>query len=166
MRTTPTDLTAPGGTLVKGGVGYQYCAQRHQLAVSGRLRRYLLGNLHGLPPDGAGDRGAYGYYTVTNRGIFGKAGADIDLFLSAGPVADRATPHLERRHPCGKREGSFVQNGTQTIRVRFSVSARGSLRASAFSYDVSGHGRAKLYASWGRYFDWTKYSTGAQPVRR
>ena len=26
------------------------------------------------------------------------------------------------------------------------------------SYDVTGHGRSKLYASWGRYFDWTKYS--------
>ena len=27
-----------------------------------------------------------------------------------------------------------------------------------FSYDVTGNGRAKLYASWGRYFDWTKYA--------
>jgi hypothetical protein len=26
-----------------------------------------------------------------------------------------------------------------------------------FSYDVTGNGRAKAYASYGRYYDWTKY---------
>jgi len=25
------------------------------------------------------------------------------------------------------------------------------------AYDVKGDGRLKLYGSWGRYFDWTKY---------
>ena len=38
-----------------------------------------------------------------------------------------------------------------------SASATSLRRASALAYDVRGDGRMKLYGSWGRYFDWTKY---------
>ena len=38
-----------------------------------------------------------------------------------------------------------------------SASATSLRRGSALAYDVRGDGRMKLYGSWGRYFDWTKY---------
>ena len=34
------------------------------------------------------------------------------------------------------------------------------------AYDVRGDGRFKIYGSWGRYYDWTKYDCRAALRRR
>ena len=99
----------------------------------------------------------FGYYAVNDRGTYGKAGANIislyvqDQWQIARPAhAEHRSPHRDPRR--------FLRSGRKSRRTRSSSgSARRSRRASAFSYDLIGNGRAKLYGSYGRYYDWTKY---------
>ena len=118
MWTTPTDLKAPGRHLVKGGIGYQYALND----IDSRYPGGYVDIFWGTPmvfPGRAGDRGAYGYYTVTNRGLFGKAGADIvSLYLQdQWQIAHNLTFNVGIR--VGKREGSCVQDRTAEVRIRF-----------------------------------------------
>ncbi len=104
----------------------------------------------------AADRGAYGYYEVNDRGIFGKAGANIlSLYIQdQWQIGDRLTLNLGVRtenenvpaYRTDVRENVFEFGWKEKLAPRL-----------GFAYDVMGNGRAKLYASYGRYYDWTKY---------
>ena len=148
-------LERAGRHLVKGGLGYQYGLNN----IDSRYPGGYVDVFWGIPtafPGRAGDRGAYGYYTVTNRGLFGKAGADIvSLFLQdQWQLAHNLTLNVGVR-----AENEKVPTYRTELRkyvFDFGFGERIAPRLG-LSYDLSGHGRAKLYASWGRYFDWTKY---------
>ncbi len=148
-------LERAGRHLVKGGLGYQYALND----IDSRYPGGYVDIFWGIPtafPGRAGDRGAYGYYTVTNRGLFGKAGADIvSLYLQdQWQIAHNLTFHAGVRAENEKVPAYRTMPRKYVFDFGFGERIAPRL---GFSYDVSGHGRAKLYASWGRYFDWTKY---------
>jgi hypothetical protein len=93
---------------------------------------------------------------VNNFGTFGKAGANItSLYVQdQWQLHDRLTLSLgirteDEKIPTFKPE--IKKNA-----IDFSFGDKIAPRLGA-SYDLTGTGRAKLYGSWGRYFDWTKY---------
>ena len=149
-------LERAGRHLVKGGVGYQY-------AINDIDSRYPGGYVDifwGIPavfPGSAGDGGAYGYYTVTNRGLFGKAGADIvSLYVQdQWQIAHNLTLNIGMRSEHEKVPAYRTELRKYVFDFGFGEKIAPRL---GLSYDVTGHGRSKLYATWGRYFDWTKYS--------
>jgi hypothetical protein len=149
-------LERAGRHLVKGGVGYQY-------AINDIDSRYPGGYVDifwGIPavfPGGAGDGGAYGYYTVTNRGLLGKAGADIvSLYVQdQWQIAHNLTLNIGIRSEHEKVPAYRTELRKHVF--DFGLGEKIAPRLG-LSYDVTGHGRSRLYTTWGRYFDWTKYS--------
>ena len=97
-----------------------------------------------------------GYYAVNNRGVFGKAGANIiSLYVQdQWQIGDRLTLNIGLRTE--NENVPDVPAGHQDNALRVRVGEKLAPRLG-FSYDVMGKGRAKLYASYGRYYDWTKY---------
>ena len=144
-----------GWHTLKGGFGIQHTINDvNSLYPGGYVYVYWdrTLSLSGQAPD----RGPYGYYEVNDRGVFGKAGADIlSLYVQdQWQIGDRLTLNLGLRTenenvPAYKTE---VQENVFEFGWKEKMAPR-----LGFSYDVLGTGRAKLYASYGRYYDWTKY---------
>ena len=105
-------------------------------------------------PNAVGGRGQYGYYQVNDRGVQGKTGANIySLYVQdQWTLKDRLTLSLGLRTE-NETVPSF-REGTPAIKFGFGEKMAPRLGAS---YDLRGDGRVKLYGSWGRYYDWTKY---------
>ena len=104
----------------------------------------------------APDRGALGYYAVNNRGTNGIASAHIvSLYVQdRWQMTDHLTLHLGMRTE-SEKVPSFrpdIQNHAFDFGVGEKMAPRLGL-----SFDVLGNGRAKVYGSYGRYYDWTKY---------
>ena len=79
----------------------------------------------------APDRGTYGYYEVNDRGIFGKAGANIlSLYVQdQWQIGDRLTLNLGVRTE--DENVPAYRHGNPGERVRVRVGATSSRRASA-----------------------------------
>lgn len=144
---------AGGYHTVKGGFGWQHTVNDASQAYPGGYvflywdRNFVFQGNRG--------RGTYGYYEVNNRGVQGKAGADIlSLYIQdQWTVGDRLTVNLGVR-----TENENVPSFKEGIdALQFSFLDKIAPRLGA-AYDVRGDGRLKVYGSWGRYYDWTKYS--------
>jgi hypothetical protein len=99
-------------------------------------------------------RGTYGYYAVNNRGVQGTAGADIlSLYVQdQWTLGDRLTLNVGLR-----AENETVPSFREGIdAMQFGWGDKIAPRIGA-AYDVRGDGKFKVYGSWGRYYDWTKY---------
>ena len=105
---------------------------------------------------GRGGRGTYGYYEVNDFGTFGTVERQHHVAVRAGPVEPDAAADAQPRRPHRERS-RFRAWASRRRAPSSSASATRLRRASAPRYDVRGDGRVKLYGSWGRYFDWTKY---------
>jgi hypothetical protein len=144
-----------GWHTLKGGVGYQH-------TVNDVLDRYPGGYVYiywdtaAVPAGQAPDRGQYGYYEVNDVGTVGKAGANIiSMYVQdQWQLGDRLTLSLGLRSE-HEQVPSFVPQIQKNV-LDFGFGDKVAPRLG-FSYDVAGNGRAKLYGSWGRYYDWTKY---------
>jgi hypothetical protein len=104
----------------------------------------------------AGARGQYGYYEVDEDHTFGStAGTVTNLYVQdAWRVHPRLSLNLGLR-----TEKEVVPSFQRHIKERafdFSFDQKLAPRLGA-SFDLLGDGKVKLYGSWGRYFDWTKY---------
>ena len=146
---------AGGWHTLKGGAGYQHIVNDvNSLYPGGFVYIYWDRStaLTGQTPD----RGTYGYYEVNNFGTFGKAGANItSLYIQdQWQIADRLTLSLGVRTE-DERIPTFKPDIKKNA-IDFTFGDKIAPRLGA-SYDLMGNGRAKLYGSWGRYFDWTKY---------
>lgn len=144
---------AGGFHTIKGGVGWQHTVNDANQAYPGGYvniywdRSFVFQGNRG--------RGTYGYYEVNNRGVQGKAGADIlSLYLQdQWSVGDRLTLNLGVRTE-NENVPSF-REGVNALEFGFLDKIAPRLGAA---FDLHGDGRTKLYGSWGRYYDWTKYS--------
>ena len=139
----------------KGGAGYQHSRNDINSTYPGGYVDIFWG-IPAVVPGQVPDRGTYGYYTVNNRGTFGKAGAEIfSLYVQdLWQAANRLTLNLGVR--AEDETVPAYRTEPQKHVVAFPFSRRIAPRLG-FSYDVSGNGLVKLSASWGRYLDWTKY---------
>jgi hypothetical protein len=104
---------------------------------------------------GITDRGPYGYYEVNNRGTIGKTSGNIySLYFQDEWSMRKLTLNLGLR-----TEKEIIPSFRPDIRdyaIKFGFGDKLAPRIGA-SYDWFGDGRLKVYGSWGRYFDWTKY---------
>ena len=146
---------AGGWHTLKGGAGVQHTLNDVQSTYPGGFVQIAWGQTAALPGQ-ARDGGPFGYYAVNNRGVFGKAGANIiSLYVQdQWQIADRLTLNIGVRTE--KEDVPAYKTQVQKNVFEFDFKEKLAPRLG-FSYDVTGTGRGKLYASWGRYFDWTKY---------
>jgi hypothetical protein len=103
----------------------------------------------GVPPG----RGTFGYYTVHNLGTFGETSGNITHFYvqdswSVGRLTLNLGVRLE-----DEKIPAFRERKTA---IEFGWGEKIAPRLGA-AYDLWGDGRVKLFGSYGRYFDWTKY---------
>ena len=153
-------FNAAGSHRLKGGYGLQHVTNDVNTAYPGGFvdifwntptgPRLFTSSVSGVGSGG----GTYGYYAVNNRGTAGKAGADIhSLFVQDSWTA---TPQLTLN--LGLRtEREIIPSFREGINAfEFSMKDKLAPRLGA-TYDVRSDGKFKVYGSWGRYYDWTKY---------
>ena len=148
-------FNAAGSHRVKGGYGFQHVVNDVDSAYPGGYVDLFWGRTFTSSVAGVGaGTGTYGYYAVNNRGTVGQAGADINsLFIQdAWSVTNNLTLNLGVR-----TEQEVVPSFRAGVNAfDFSFKDKLAPRLGA-TYDVRGDGKVKIYGSWGRYYDWTKY---------
>jgi hypothetical protein len=101
-------------------------------------------------------RGQYGYYTIDDLGTIGETGANIlNLFVQdSWKPTSRLTLDLGVR--LEKEDIPTFRPDIQKNAIEFGWGDKIAPRVG-LAYDVTGDGKMKVAASYGRYFDWTKY---------
>jgi hypothetical protein len=151
------EFQAGGTHNLKLGVGMQHATNDVKTAYpNGGYVVVYWGRTFTSEATGKTGTGKYGYYEINDSGTQGKAGADIyHIFLNdSWRVSQRLTLNLGLR-----TERETIPSFRTDIKeygIRFGFGDKLAPRLGV-SYDALGNGRLKLSASWGRYFDWTKY---------
>ena len=119
----------------------------------GRVLLYWDSAVTSTVPGVGTNRGRYGYYTVDDLGTFGEAGANISHFYvqdqwSVGRLTLNLGMRLEDEKIPAYRD--------RDVAIQFGWGEKIAPRIGA-AYDMFGDGRMKLFGSYGRYYDWTKY---------
>jgi hypothetical protein len=147
-------FNAAGSHQLKGGFGYQHTVNDVDSAYPGGYVLLNWGRTFTSGATGARGTGTYGYYEVTNRGTVGQAGSNINSLY----VQDAWTPTPRLTLNLGLRTEHEVvpsfRTGINAFSFGFGQKIAPRLGAT---YDVRGDGKVKVYGSWGKYFDWTKY---------
>ena len=145
-------LEVGGYHMLKGGVGVQRTVNDAAQAYPGGYVNIFWDR--DFVFQGNQGRGTYGYYEVNDRGVQGKAGANIvSLYVQdQWTVGDRLTLNLGLRTE-SENVPSF-REGVNALEFGFGDKLAPRLGAA---YDVRGDGKFKIYGSWGKYYDWTKY---------
>jgi hypothetical protein len=146
-----------GGTHVfKGGLGYRRTTNDVSTAYPGGYVLLNWGRTFASTATVAGGTGTYGYYEVNDRGVVGKAGANIiSLYVQdKWNVAPRVTLNIGVRTE-NEKVPTFRPEVAENA-IDFSFADKIAPRLGA-TVDLAGDGRVKLFGSWGRYYDWTKY---------
>ncbi len=145
-------FNAGGSHTLKGGFGWQKTINDANQAYPGGYVNVFWNRNFAFQGDRG--RGTYGYYEVNNRGVQGEAGADIySLYVQdQWTIGNRLTLNLGLRTE--RETVPSFRAGVSAMEFGFADKMAPRLGAS---YDVNDDGRFKLYGSWGRYYDWTKY---------
>ena len=108
-----------------------------------------------VPGVGAG-RGTYGYYEVDDIGTRGSTGGTIqNLYIQdRWRVTSRLSLDIGLRTE-NEKIPSFRRD-IRDVAFQFNFQDKIAPRLGG-AYDVFGDGKLKIYASWGRFFDWVKY---------
>jgi outer membrane receptor protein involved in Fe transport len=149
-------FNAAGNHSLKGGFGYQRTSNDVDNTYPGGGYVYIWWDrAFTSNVTSQTDRGQYGYYEVDDFGTRGHAQSDIwSLYLQDQWTMNRLTLNLGVR-----TEREIIPSFRTDIRdtaFEFGFGDKIAPRVGA-SYDLSGDGRIKLYGSYGRYYDWTKY---------
>jgi outer membrane receptor for ferrienterochelin and colicin len=154
---------AAGSHLLKAGIGYQNSTNNVDQHYPGGYVYIYWGQSFKSGATGQVGTGTYGYYRVDNYGTLGNAGGNITSLF----VQDTWTPVPKLTLNLGLRSENekipslspdtiSPQTGNSQYAIAFGFGDKIAPRLGA-TYDVRGDGRVKAYASWGRYYDWTKY---------
>ena len=139
--------------LIKGGWGVRRSVNDVGVAYPGGYT-YCWGTV--VPQHGhwADRHRHYGYYRVDDLARAARCRRTSRTCVQdTWTVGPRLTLNLGIR-----TENEKIDLPTRHRRVRVSVRLRRQARAAlGATYDVRGDGRVKAFASWGRYYDWTKY---------
>jgi hypothetical protein len=146
-------FSARGLHTLKTGVGYQQSLADARYAYPGGY--VLLFWDRSFSFAGTTGRGAYGYYEVNDRGYQGTARSNMASIYVQDEWSfnPRLTLNLGVRAETEKVP--TYRPDVEKYALRFGLSDKIAPRLGG-SYDVTGDGRAKIYGSWGRYYDWTK----------
>ena len=146
-------FSARGSHTLKSGVGYQQSLADARYAYPGGY--VLLYWNRAFSFAGTTGRGAYGYYEVNDRGYQGTARSDMASLY----VQDQWSVNAHLTLSLGVRTETekipTYRPDVKKYALDFGLGDKIAPRLGA-SYDVTGNGRAKIYGSWGRYYDWTK----------
>ena len=151
-----SSFTGGGVHFLKAGVGYQQSSNDVNNAYPGGYV-YIYWNSSVANYNGTSrGTGTYGYYRVVDFGTAGKVSGNItSLYVQdAWTPTDRLTFNLGVRTE-HEIVPSFNPDVTKYA-FDFGFGQKLAPRLGA-NYDVRGDGKVKVYGSWGRYFDWTKY---------
>jgi len=145
-----------GSHQFKGGVGFQRSINDVDVSYPGGYV-YIYWNTSLASPFLGRNTGTYGYYRVDDFGTRGAVGGNITSLYAQDTwsINNRLVLNLGLR-----TEHELVPSFQPAIKENafdFPFSQKMAPRLGA-SFDVLGNGRMKLSGSWGRYFDWTKYS--------
>ena len=143
--------------MLKGGFGVRHTVNDVNVGYPGGYVRINWGaTFTSLVPGVGRGTGTYGYYEVNDNGTKGVVTANMPAMYiqDTWTIANRLTLNLGVRT---ERETipSFRPNIQETA-FTFGYGDKIAPRLGA-SYDVTGDGQLKAFASWGRYFDWVKY---------
>jgi Carboxypeptidase regulatory-like domain/TonB dependent receptor-like, beta-barrel len=105
---------------------------------------------------GVPDRGTYGYYEVNDFRTLGSTGSRMKSLYGQDRwhIGDHLTLNLGVRMET-EQVPSFSPQ-IQQVAFEFGWKDRLAPRFGA-SYDLFGDGKVRLFGSWGRYIDWTKF---------
>lgn len=147
-------FNAGGQHTLKAGVGFQQTTNDVDAGYPSGYVFLYWGRTFSF--GGTTGRGTYGYYEVHDRGIGGLASANMaSVYLQdQWTIGNRLALNLGLRTE--NENIPTYRADLEKYGVQFGFRDKMAPRLGA-TYDVKGDGRAKLYASWGRYYDWTKY---------
>jgi hypothetical protein len=149
-------FNAAGSHLVKGGWGLRHSVNDVDVDYPGGYTYLYWGQSFRSTATGQTGTGTYGYYSVNDLGTRGAVNANIqNLFIQdTWTIGSRLTLNLGLR-----TENEKIPTFRPDIAkygMEFGFADKLAPRLGA-AFDVRGDGRLKAFASWGRYFDWTKY---------
>ena len=149
-------FNAVGTHQLKGGAGFQRSTNGVENSYPGGYV-YIYWNSTLTGAQGQRGTGTYGYYRVDDFATRGTVGANIiPLYVQdTWTPTPRVTLNLGLRTE-NEKVPSFRPDIQQNA-FEFGFGEKLAPRLGA-SYDVRGDGKLKVSGSWGRYFDWTKYS--------
>ena len=152
-----TVLQAGGTHGLKFGGGWSRSTNDVQLAYpNGGFVTLFWDQSFTSQATGQTSRGAYGYYTIDDQGTIGQTGSDINhVFVQdSWRVTPRLTLNLGLR--AEHEQIPTFRPDIQEYAFEFGWGEKLAPRLG-IAYDVKGDGKIKVSASYGRYFDWTKY---------
>ena len=145
---------------LSAGVEYQRAVNRVDTSYPGGYVSVFWGSAF-VAPDGQTATGAYGYYEVNDLGLKGSAGSNSysvyvqDDLRASARLSFQLGARLEQETiPSFRRD---IQRRALSFGFLDKVAPRVGL-----AYELSPDGTRRLSASWGRFFDWTKYSTARE----
>ena len=147
-------FSAAGFHTLKVGAGVRHNENDvDQRYPGGRVQVWWDSAVTSTVPGVGTNRGTYGYYAVDDLGTFGEASANIAHFYvqdqwSVGRLTLNLGLRLEDEKIPAFRE--------RDVAIEFGWGDKIAPRIGA-AYDMFGDGRMKLFGSYGRYYDWTKY---------
>jgi hypothetical protein len=149
-------FNAGGFHTLKIGTGVrQNVNDVEQRYPGGRVDVYWGSTFTSSVPGVGSGTGAFGYYEVNDLGTFGKAEANIaHLYAQDQWSIGNLTLNLGVRFE-NEKIPSFRPD-LQENAIEFGMGDKIAPRLGA-AYDLFGDGRAKIFGSYGRYYDWTKY---------
>jgi hypothetical protein len=143
---------------LKGGWGFQKIVNKVNTGYQGggyNVAIYWDRSYKSLAT-GITDRGTYGYYRVRVIGTTGSGGSAIKhLYIQdQWQIHPRLTLNLGLRTE--QEKIPTMNDPVRRYAIQFGWDQKLAPRLGA-SLDVFGNGKMKIFGSWGRYFDWTKY---------
>jgi hypothetical protein len=145
-----------GTHLIKGGWGVRRSVNDVDVEYPGGYVYLYWNRAFRSTATGQTGTGTYGYYRVDDLATRGKVQANIQsLYIQdSWTVGPRLTLNLGLRTENEKIPTFRPDIAKYAFQFGFADKLAPRLGAT---YDVRGDGRMKAFASWGRYYDWTKY---------